>query len=48
MGFLRISLVVFLVAVAPSISSAADTNTVSSTVVTDKSVLPAEAERDNI
>jgi hypothetical protein len=37
MGFLRASLVVFLVAMAPSISSAA-TNTVSSTVVTDKAM----------
>jgi hypothetical protein len=38
MGFLRASLVVFLVAMAPSISSAAATNTVSSTVVTDKAM----------
>jgi hypothetical protein len=43
MGFLRISLVGFLVAMFPFISFAADTNTVSSTVVTDKSVPTASA-----
>jgi len=36
--FLKISLVVFLIAMAPSIASAAATNTVSSTVVTDKAM----------
>ena len=41
MGFLRISLVVFLVAVIPSLASA-ETNTVSSTVI-DKSVPTASA-----
>jgi hypothetical protein len=38
MGFLRVSLVGFLVAMAPSISSAAATNTVLSTVVPDKAM----------
>ena len=43
MRYLKYSLYVLLVVMVPSISFAADTNTVSSTVVTDKSVPTASA-----